>query len=209
MPRHRQGGEMHGLKVDGPVAGGLGGVQHEGDAPLVADGAHCHGVLDGAADVGAVGHDHQTGIGPDQGRDIRRVQVAGSVTGDAVEGDTLGGEIRQGPHDGVVFHTADQTVVAAFQKAPQHHIQSGGVAGSEDAVGGITVVEQPAQPFPQQQGGHTSGLGAAVYPPVDGGPHFRHILQHGLGHGRGLGEGSGAVIKINGVHGLYSDRNNL
>ena len=202
VARHRQCGEVHGLEIHRIVAGGLSCIQHKGDAVLAADGSHCHRVLYGAADIGAMSHHQKAGVGFDHSGDVRRVQTASAVTGDAVKGNALLRQVVEGPHDCVVLHAADQAVISRAQPAPQYHIEPQRVAAGENAVGGVVVVEEAAQAFPQHQGGHAGGLGTAVYAPVDGSPHFRQVLEHGLCHGGGFGKGGGSVIQIDRVHSI-------
>ena len=46
---------MIGLKIDGKMAGGLGGIDDEGDVVGAGDGADFAEGLEGAGDVGGVG----------------------------------------------------------------------------------------------------------------------------------------------------------
>ena len=200
VARDRQGGQPQLFKVDGPVARGLGGVQDKGNPPPAADVPHRLGVLDRAADIGAVGHDQQAGVGTDHPLHSPGVQPPGAVAGDAVEAHPLRRQILEGPHDGVVLHRADQAVVPGPQPAPEDHVQPHGVAAGENTVGGVAVAEEAAQPLPEQQSGHSGVLGAGVDPPVDGGPHLRHVADHGLRHGGGLGKAGSGVVKIYSGH---------
>ena len=56
-----------GLDINGDVAGGLGGIDHEDDATFSRDLADGADVLQGAGDVGGVGHGDHFGVGADGG----------------------------------------------------------------------------------------------------------------------------------------------
>ena len=172
----------------------LGGVQQEGNPTLTADFPNCGCVLYATAYVGAVGYYYQPRVGAEQRQKVCRVQIPLPIAGNAVKGYPLVCQAVQRAHDGVVLHAAGNAVVSGLQPAPERHIQPHRVAAGQNAVGGVAVVEQLAQPFPQQQRSHARVLCAGINAAIDGRSHLCQIACHGSGYGRGLRKRSGGVI---------------
>ena len=199
VARYRHGTEAESLKVHREVSRRLGGVQCKGHALFRADAADSRRVLHRAADVGAVGHDDQSRILPEQPRQGVQLCKALGVTGNAA--DRHSRQAQQRPHDRVVLHAADDAVVAGTQKAGNDHIQPRRSTRRQNNVGRrLRETEQPRQPLPQRQRHQPRLLGGGIHGTVHVGSHAVQIVFHPVADPRRLGERRGGVVKINGLH---------
>ena len=200
MAGYGQGGQPPLLKADFPVPCRLRSIQCKGYPIFPADLSHCGSVLNHAADIGPMGQEHQPGVGANPLANLLRVQPSGPIAGNPVKSDALARQIPERPHDRVMLHSADQAVAALPQPAAQDHVQPHGISRRQHTMGRTVVAKQPAQAFSEQEGGHARFLCRGIHPPVDRGPHFLDIVQHGFGNRRGLWERGGGVVQIDHNH---------
>ena len=199
MARYRHSAEAESPEIHRKMSRCLGGVQRKGHALFRADTADSRRVLYRAADVGAVGHDDQPRILPEQPRQGVQLCETLSVTGNAA--DRHPRQAQQRPHDRVVLHAADDAVVAGTQKAGDDHIQPRRSTRRQDNVGRrLRETEQPRQPLPQRQRHQPRLLGGGIHGTVHVGPHAVQVVFHPVADPRRLGERRGGVVKINGLH---------
>ena len=200
VPRHGQRTEVQRRKVDGQVPRRLRRVQRKGYAAIGADPADGLRVLHGAADIGAVRHDDQLCVVPQQTRQGGYVREALAVAGQAADGHLR--QPQQGTHDGVVLHAADDAVVAGSQKPGDQRVQGKGGARREYDVGGrLREAEQPRQTLPQRQRHQPGLLRGGVDRAVHVGSYAVQIVFHPVADALRLGKGRGGVVEIDGVHG--------
>ena len=135
--------DVHGFHIDGDLAGGLGGVDQEGDAPFTAERADLCDGLNSADDVGPMVDDHQGGVGPHPSAELFGVDEPFPVEGDVVNGHSLlEMEVVERPKNRVVFNRGGDGMASWFDQAEDGQVESvGGVIGKDQPVGIFTAEE--------------------------------------------------------------------
>jgi len=191
--------DVHGRHVDGDAAGGLGGVDSEEYAALVADRADGGDVLHRADHVGAVVHDHQAGVGPDACGDVVGIDETVAVEGREIEADEVPvRQFVQGAQHGVVLDPGRDHMVAGLDDALDDRVETVGGVGREDqpVVVGRGVAEEGVEflaGLVQDRPGLDRGVRAGsaridAVPPVE--------LVHGHIDGFGFGERRRTIVEI-------------
>lgn len=182
--------------VDWPAAGGLGGIDEEGNvvcASAVGDGGE---IEDGAADIGRVIDDDETRAGADGIFDFLRVDRAvGLGVGDG-QPDAGAFEGAQGAHDGVVFHAGGDDVVARAEQAAEDEIKAGSGVGHEQDAEWIAEAKQFCDVL---AGGETYAfgfVGEAVAAAAGVGADVAQEAEHGVGDAVGLGPACRGVVEV-------------
>ena len=117
VARHRQSRQAQGGKIHRNMARRLCPIETEWNPVAIADLPHRRRVLDRTGYVGAVGQNHQSGVGLQSVLHVLGLQPSHGVAWDSGKRHALLGQCLQGPHDGVVLHRRHHTVIPWPQKA--------------------------------------------------------------------------------------------
>ncbi len=195
-----QGVDVHVPHVDGPDAGGLGGIHEKAQAVGRAELPHLPQRQQRPTHVAGVGHDHGPGAGGQAAGEGLDPQTPVLCAGDPGKGDASALQLHQRPHDGVVLHSGHQHMVTGLEEALQQDVQTLGDVFGKDHVLAVLPAEQLAQHLPGLVYGLLHAVGPLVTAPVDVAARLRQKAIHGVRHGPGLGKGGAGIVQIDASH---------
>ena len=135
-----------GLDVDGEMAGGLGGIDDEGDVVVAGDAADLRDGLDGSRHITDVGDGDQARVGADSSGDFLGIdQASGGIDGDASLLDPAAvGHGIQWAKDGIVIDVGADGVATLLRidQALDGDVEGVGTIEGEDEMLGLFAVEE-------------------------------------------------------------------